>query len=258
MYINFIYVAIGEAVLIFIFIMLLIFMLKLHPQWSRIVIAKLRGQNLVMVVRGDMQGAFLPATYQEDTLVTKLGSFNANPPEMFSFEGTPTTIVYAPYARAINPRVLPSLRKIRALGIKSRGELRFYLDTDVEKKDEGGKPFFSQEDKEFILAKKAELQGLDGTLTDELETVRVQDVVNFLEEDNPNIFDSRVERAVKEELKGVRNPVAKFMPWIFMFMMMLITGAIAYVMVTSITHNHSAGTHAASATQQAAKSVLHM
>ena len=46
--------------------------------------------------------------------------------------------------------------------------------------------------------------------------------------------------------------------WVFMFMMMTITGAIAYVMVTSITKNHSAGTQAASTTQQAAKSILHM
>jgi len=67
-------------------------------------------------------------------------------------------------------------------------------------------------------------------------------------------MDSRIEREVAEELKNIKNPVAKMMPWVIMAMMLMMVGAIVYVMVTGANHSGAASPVAA-ATHTAAKSL---
>jgi len=193
MNINPLYIILAESVIIFLMSMAAIFLLRLHPQWFRIVRAKMAGKNLVFMIRSDRKSGFVAASYKEDTWVTSFGSFTANPDDIFTYEGSPSAGVYAPYSRAINPKVLPTLRRIRALGITSIQELTFFSNVNLEELRDGkpGKPVYKEEEKKYIRTMKEGIKNIDGQFLDELEVFRVQDVVNFLEESNPTISWTR-------------------------------------------------------------------
>ncbi len=262
---NWLYVVAAQVIIIALLIALIIVFWRIHPQGFKIMLAKLRGKDFVFCVRADRRSAFLSADFKEGTLETGIGSFIPDPDDVFSYEGVQTVIAYAPYARTINPKVMVALRKIRELGIKNIDQLKLYLQADPDQKiqvevekEDGTKEIkmvdmFSEKEKELIREVRKELEELDGQILNELEVVRVQDVVDFFEEDNPAIYDAKVEREVRDELRRIRNPVMNMMPWVFMFMMVVLSAAIAYAIVKTI-----GGKGAESGVVEAAKTAIQM
>lgn len=210
----------------------LVVLWKLHPGFLKHVMAKLRGKDFVFVMRSDRKMGFLPAEYREGDLHTAMGSFSAEPDDMGVYEGIPTAIAYAPYARSLNPKALVALRKIRRLGIDNYHDLIRILYIDLEKLKEKGE--IKEEEAQEILKLRKELGELDGKILNDLEVIRVNDVINFLEEDNPIIKDAKIEREVTDELRKIRNPITRLMPYVFMFMMVMMAAAIAFAIIQTV------------------------
>ena len=60
-------------------------------------------------------------------------------------------------------------------------------------------------------------------------------------EENPVIKDARIEREVADQLRKLRSPIMNMMPWVVMFIMVILAAAIAWSMV------HQGGAGAAKA-----------
>jgi hypothetical protein len=194
----------------------LVVLWKLHPGFLKHVMAKLRGKDFVFVMRSDRKMGFLPAEYREGDLHTAMGSFSAEPDDMGVYEGIPTAIAYAPYARSLNPKALVALRKIRRLGIDNYHDLIRILYIDLEKLKEKGE--IKEEEAQEILKLRKELGELDGKILNDLEVIRV----------------AKIEREVTDELRKIRNPITRLMPYVFMFMMVMMAAAIAFAIIQTV------------------------
>lgn len=197
----------------------------LFPNWLKIAFSK----SLLIVVRNDRVVDITNAKYDGGLLINKkYGVFVPEQDDVLIFNKKPCVIVSNQYTKPVRVKVMPILRKLKNLGIETYDDFKQVLYLAKHHVNGGELNPNIAKAVEFIR----ELEN-NNALHDSENAVRVSDLVNYLEEQNPAILEGIIERRVKQETRKLKSPLMNFMPYVIMFLMILIGGAIAWKIVSS-------------------------
>ncbi|MCQ1534840.1 hypothetical protein FTO70_03865 [Methanosarcina sp. KYL-1] len=192
------------------------------PGWLRIATAKLQGKRYVLGLSKDAILSFEGANEVEGTYRTDKGTYELEPEDSYSFNGTKGAIWYKPYNQAVSARIMPLLRDIREMGIESYGELMFLYSTPLEQiRDKLG---------DSVAAIAEKIQAHDGKILQDLEVIRITDLKNYLESRSPAAENAVIEREVDIVRRKMRNPLGNTNVLLFILMAGLLGLAFGYMM----------------------------
>ena len=101
------------------------------PYFTRIMFAR----RLVWLCHPDGTLEPVPATLEGVAYRTKTkGVFEYEKEDVFLFGNKPSIIVYSPYSKAIRPKVMPVLQKLKELGIERYDQLMAILNSRIVKR----------------------------------------------------------------------------------------------------------------------------
>jgi len=219
---------------------------------------RLFGKSPLLVARKDGKMDFLAVIKKAEVLRSeKYGDYSIVPKTTYHFGGMRTGLVYESFAGTLTTEFLEAANYLDGVGIKTYSEMET-IAKGVPKilDDEGnvidnGAPTLQQEmaavaqnfniyaavlkDKKSTKEQKDEaeeklrhykeyLEKLDRT-TKSIDVVRNFFLYNF----NPNTWKATLDRAVSDMKK--ENKMSDIMKWILPFIIIVIVGALAYVMI---------------------------
>ncbi|MFA0823482.1 MAG: hypothetical protein ACC612_11430 [Methanomethylovorans sp.] len=87
----------------------------------------IKARRICWTVYGDGKFAPVPAELQSTAYVTKDGIFEFGREDVVNCAKIPGIIVYAPYSKALRPKVLPALRLLKQIGVDRYDKLQAIL-----------------------------------------------------------------------------------------------------------------------------------
>ena len=215
----------------------------MFPQWLRIAFSK----SLMIVIRNDRVVDIVKAKFDAGAFRNKsYGLFKPEPEDIVIFNKKPCIIAYSPYSKPVRAKIMPLLRKLKELGLETYDDLRMALWVARNKhflKANGGglseEQLKLKEQLENIPKKYHEAANLleqfdgGGYILNTIEVVRLSDLVNYIDEEKPLILEGMVEREVTKERRKMRSPISSLMPYVIMFLIIIIGAAIAWKIVAS-------------------------
>lgn len=223
-----------------------IFATMLYPGWLKVALSK----SLLIVVRNDRVVDITNAKYEGGLIISKkYGIFIPEQDDVLIFNKKPCAIVSDQYAKPVRIKIMPLLRKLKKMGIKTYHDFAncLYIARNRHLLSADGGALAPQELKikqhiESLINKRPELLKA-ADFIDELEKnnalhesdafVNVSDLVDYLEEQNPVVVEGIIERRISQERRKLRSPITNFMPYVIMFLMLLFGVAIVWKMLGS-------------------------
>ncbi|MDP4225232.1 MAG: hypothetical protein Q8910_02485 [Bacteroidota bacterium] len=193
-----------------------------YPAWMKIALSKIKGKQYVVKLTRDNVLIFEGAKEVEGVYKTPNGIYELEPEDSFSFNGSTGALWYAPYNRAVLPRVMPLLKDLKKFGIDHYGQLMYYWNTPIEKiKADLG---------EAAAEQALVIKGYEGRILQDLEVVRIPDLKNFLESRSPSAENGVIERYVNIERRKLGNPLKNSNVILMLVMAALLGLAFGYIM----------------------------
>jgi len=234
-----------EQILVISIILNLFFILATlrFPQWLRIAFSK----ALMIVVRNDRVVDVVPAKYDAGTFRNKnYGRIKPEPDDVVIFNRKPCVIAYSAYSKPVRAKIMPLLRKLKELGLETYADLqrvlwvarnKHLLSTDGGNLTEEQLKVKEQLEKlppvYYQLAEYIDNLERGGYLPSDIEVIRPSDLINYVEEENPLVLEGIVEREIEKVRRKYRNPVTNLMPYVIMFIMLILGVAIAWKIISS-------------------------
>ena len=217
-----------------------------YPGWIRVALSK----SLLIVVRNDRVIDITNAKYDGGLFMSKkYGVFIPEQDDVLILNNKPCVIVSNQYAKPVRVKIMPLLKKLKQMGIKTYHDFMNCLFITKNKHilcADGGELTPEQIDTkeriETLINRRPEyLQAVN--FIEELEkndalhesdaVVRVSDLVDYLEEQNPAILEGIIERRISQERRKLKSPLVNFMPYVIMFLMLILGVAIAWKILSS-------------------------
>lgn len=217
-----------EILLISLFLNFIFFLIfALAPQSFTLAMARLWERGLILEVGRDRKIRIKAGRKDINSFRTKEGIYEYDPQDIYLLNGCPAGIWFEGYAKAVRPEVISVISKLKKYGIKTRNQLYALLSMDEKQLAEYAK---SIGDNPTLINLVNDIKS--GFLLDQLEYIKPDDVIDYLSAENPITLKAIVEREVEKERRKYRDSftasMAKIMPWVLAFMMVLIGGVIAW------------------------------
>lgn len=188
----------------------------LYPGWIRIAVAKMQNKKLIFVRTKDNVLTIRTGKRFEGAYRTKTGVYELEPGEEFTFNGTKSGEWYEAYNRAVNPAILPFVKKLRAHGIRTYSQLENLMKIDITRED------IPESVKEIVEIAR------DPVILGDLEVIRPADLKDYLESRSPAVENSIIEREVQKERARMQRTMIDIMPWVIGFVVLLVGAAFAF------------------------------
>jgi len=202
---------------------LFVFIFALYPGAINIAIAKLLGRGYIIELGKDRKIRIKSGKKDINSFRTKEGIYEYEFEDIYLFNGSPAGVWFEAYNKAIRPKVMPLLRDLRKLGIKTYDEFKFIMTAPLE---EIKKVLSSHPDPEALeLVKKIRDEEW---LLDSVEYIKADALLDFLEEKNPITEKAIIEREIEKERRKYRNTILNMMPYVILFLMIIFGVIIAW------------------------------
>jgi|GEM_PF-5667875 len=194
------------------------------PYATRLAIAKIRGQYLIL--RWSKQGKLIPepAWKEGEFIVSKSGNYETEPEDMCSFNGCRSAIFYESYNRSINPKVLSFITMLkRQYGLTTKNDLLTFLSIPREK--------LLEDKREDLAVIQANLKDDKEFIIDHVAVIRPRDMYGYMKARNPFAVKSEIERKVHIERMKLKNALQDYMKYIIPVIVLMMGAVLSFKML---------------------------
>ncbi len=204
-----------------------LFLIALYPGSVNVAINRLLGRGYIFELGKDRKIRIKGGKKDVNSFLTKDGIYEFEFEDIYTFNGQPAGVWFEAYNKAIRPKVMPILAQLKKMGIKTYDDLHFLVKAPLEEVKKVAAKMTNPGTK---LVELAEMLRKESWILNAIEYIKVDALLDFLDEKNPITERAVIERKVQQERRKMRNSFGEVMKWVIAAMIIIFGSVIAYKM----------------------------